>query len=91
MGDVWRATTTSPVPIVGSMLPDITVRLFAWNALGRPTASTSPAERPEDDPRQEEEASADDAPHWFCASHVKPTMPVSPWAATSFCTCSVNR
>ena len=46
MGDVWRATTTSPVPIVGSMLPDITVRLFAWNALGRPTASTSPPNVP---------------------------------------------
>ncbi len=78
MGAVWRATTTSPVPIVGSMLPDITVRLFAWNALGRPTASTSPPNVPSDDPGHEEEAPAEHALHWFCASHVKPTMPVSP-------------
>ena len=38
IGEICRATTTSPVPIVGSMLPDITVRLFAWTRFGTPTA-----------------------------------------------------
>ena len=36
IGEICCATTTSPVLIVGSMLPDITVRLFAWNEVRQP-------------------------------------------------------
>ena len=91
IGDVWRATMTSPVPIVGSMLPDITVRLFAWKAFGSPTASTRPPTVPSTTQASEQDHPAEGASHWFCASQVKATSPVSPCAAKAFCIWTVNR
>ena len=73
------------------MLPDITVRLFAWKRFGNPDREQEAAERAQDDPTHEERRQSHDALHWFCASHVKPTCPVRPWAANTFCTCTVNR
>ena len=90
IGEIWRATTTSPVPIVGSMLPDITVRLFAWNSVRQSDGEQQAAERAQDDPPEEERVGE------ACASLVLRLPREARLAGQAlrrdvFCTCTVKR